>query len=192
VHNLSGMLVMEIKFMFEALSRVQPSRLQNLLEFSLSEYMPRKSKALITNLIKDVSSVKEPRLLVITGHLYFDYILEKMLDKEPHSLNKQQRESFHAKLEFLNTRSKFDHQTYNGLKAINKLRNSFAHNIFYDLTKWEPTTIPFVQIYNLRIPKRKDLLRTFNIVLLRLSFLAIFDALIQSNSWLYLEDIPKS
>jgi hypothetical protein len=184
--------MMEIKFMFEALSRVQPSRLQKLLEFSLSDYMPRKSKALATNLIKDVSSVTEPRLLVLTGHLYFDYVLEKMLDQEPHNLNKQQRESFHAKLEFLNARSTFNHQTYAGLKAINKLRNSFAHNIFYDLTKWDPTTIPFVQLYSLRVPKRKDLLRTFNIVLLRLSFLALFDASIQSNRWLYLEDIPKS
>ena len=183
---------MEIKFIFEALSRVQPTKLQKLLEFSLSDYMPRKSKALTTNMIKDVSSVKEPRLLVLIGHLYFDYILEKMLDKEPHSLNKHQRESFHAKLEFLNARSKFDHHIYIGLKEINKLRNSFAHNIFYDLTKWEPTTIPFVQLYNLQVPKRKDLLRTFNIVLLRLSFLALFDALIQSNRWLYLEDIPKS
>jgi hypothetical protein len=104
------MLMMEIKYIFEALSRVQPSRLQRLLEFSLSDYMPRKSKALTTNLIKDISSVKEPRLLVITGHLYFDYVLEKILDKEPHRLNKQQRESFHAKLEFLNARSKFDFQ----------------------------------------------------------------------------------
>lgn len=186
------MIIMEIKLIFEALSRVQPSRLQKILEFSLSDYMPRKSKALTTNLIKDVNSVKEPRLLVLTGHLYFDYILGKMLNKETHSLNKQQRESFHAKLEFLNACGKFDHQTYIGLKAINKLRNSFAHNIFYDITKWDSTTVPFVQHYNLRVPKRKDLLRIFNIVFLRLSFLALFDALIQSNRWLFLEDIPKS
>ena len=183
---------MEIKLMFEAFSRVQPSKLEQVLEFSLQDYLPRKSKALTTNLMKDITSVNEPRLLVLTGHLYFDYILEKMLDNESHSLNKQQRESFHAKLEFLNARNKFDHQTYMGLKVINKLRNSFAHDIFYDLTTWDPTSVPFVQQYNLRVPKRKDLLRTFNMVLLRLSFFAIFDALIQSNRWLFLEDIPKS
>jgi hypothetical protein len=115
-----------------------------------------------------------------------------MLDKESHNLNKQQRESFHAKLEFLNACNKFDFPTYICLKAINKLRNSFAHNIFYDLTKWDPKTVPFVQQYNLQVPKRRDLLRTFNMILLRLSFLALLDALIQSNRWLFLENIPKT
>jgi hypothetical protein len=183
---------MEIELMFEAFSRVKPTRLYTVLEFPFDDYLPRKSKALITNFIKKVNSEKEPRLLILTGHSYFDHMLEKMLDREPHGLNKQQRESFHAKLEFLNARRKFNIQTYSALKAINKLRNSFAHNAFYDLAKWDPTTIPFVQRYNLQIPIRKDLRRTFSIVLLRLSFLALFDALIQANRWLYLEDIPTS
>jgi len=183
---------MEIELMFEAFSRVKPTRLHTVLEFSFNDYLPRKSKALTTNLIKNINSQQEPRLLVLTGHSYFDHILEKMLDREPTSLNKQQRESFHAKLEFLNGRRKLDAQTYTGLKAINKLRNSFAHNVFYDLAKCDPTTIPFVQRYNLRIPLRKDLRHTFSIILLRLSFLALFDALIQANRWLYLEDIPTS
>jgi hypothetical protein len=160
-------------------------------EFPLGAFSPKKSIALTTNLIKDVNSVNEPRLLVLIGHLYFDYILGKMLDREPNNLTKRQKESFYAKLEFLNGRGKFDRHTYGCLTAINRLRNSFAHDIFYDLTKWNPTAIPYVERYQLRVPKRKGLLRAFNIIVLRLSFFALLDALIQHNRWLHLENVPK-
>jgi len=178
--------------MFQALREIPLPKLPKVLEFPLNTFSPKKSKALVTNLIKDVNSVNEPRLLVLIGHLYFDYILERMLDREPNNLTQRQKESFYAKLKSLNHHEKFDHQTYECLTAINRLRNSFAHNIFYDLTKWSPTAIPYVQQYKLRVPKRRDLLRAFNIIVLRLSFFALLDALTQQNRWLHLEDVPKS
>jgi hypothetical protein len=177
--------------MFQAFREVSSSSLPKVLEFPLHTFSPRNSKALTTNLVKDINSVNEPRLLVLTGHLYFDYILEKMLDRETNNLTPRQKESFYAKLEFLNDRGRFDSQTYQCLTAINKLRNSFAHDIFYDLAEWKPTVIPYVQRYYLRAPKRKSLLRAFNIILLRLSFFAMLDMLTQQNRWLYLEDVPK-
>src|SRR6185436_2817 len=106
-------------------------------------------------------------------------------------LTKHQRESFYTKLNFLNRRGKFGSETYHCLMAINRLRNSFAHNIFFDLTKWDPRTIPFVQRFRLRVPKRKDLLRAFDIVLIRLTFLALLGTILEQNRWLYLENIPK-
>ncbi len=178
--------------MFLAFREIQPSHLPEVLELPLNIFSPRKSKSLATNLIKDINSVNEPRLLVLVGHLYFDYILGKILDREPNNLSQKQKESFYAKLEFLNGRGKFDQQTYSCLTAINRLRNSFAHDIFYDITKWDPTIIPYVPHYGLRVPKRKSLLRAFSIMVLRLSFLALLDVLLQQYSWLYLEDVPKS
>jgi hypothetical protein len=178
--------------MFQALRGIPASNLPKVLEYPLNAFSPKKSKALTTNLVKDVNSVNEPRLLTLIGHLYFDHVLGKMLDREPNGLTQRQKESFYAKLEFLNGRGKFDGQTYECLTEINRLRNSFAHDIFYDLTKWNPTAIPYVQQYKLRVPKRKGLLRAFNLIVLRLSFFALLDVLTQQNRWLYLEDVPKS
>src|SRR5438552_6569192 len=178
--------------MFQALREIPVSNLPRVLEFPLHTFSPKKSRGLTTNLIKDVNSVNEPRLLVLIGHLYFDYILGKMLNREPNNLSQRQKESFYAKLEFLHGRGKFDGQTYECLTVINRLRNSFAHNIFYDLTKWDPTAVPYFQQYELRAPKSKRLLRAFNILVLRFSFFWLLDVLIQHNRWLHLEDIPKS
>ena len=178
--------------MFRALAALPPSRLPNLLKFPLHTFSPKKSRGLTSNLIKDVNSATEPRLLVLIGHLYFDYILGKMLDREQHTLSQKQQESFFAKLEFLNACGKFDPETYECLTVINRLRNSFAHNIFFDLTKWDPNVLPYVQRYDLRVPRRKSLLIAFDIVLLRLSFLALLEVLLKTNRWLYLEDVPRS
>ncbi|HEY9827229.1 MAG TPA: hypothetical protein V6D19_17465 [Stenomitos sp.] len=182
---------MEIEPLFNLLREIQFPNLIALQDTPLTSFLPRKSKGLTTNLLKDIFNVSEPMLVVIIGHLYFDYIFQRMLDREPHNLTKRQQESFYAKLEFLNMSGKFDSETYNCLLTINRLRNSFAHNVFYDITHWDPRTIPFVQKYSLRIPKQKKFLRAFDVVLLKLSFLAIFDVLLQQNQWLYLEDIPK-
>lgn len=177
--------------MFEALRELPPCELPKVLEFPLDIFSRRKPKGLSSNMLKDIGSANEPRLLVLTGHLYLDYILGKMLDREPNTLTQRQKESFYAKLEFLNTRGKFDRQTYLCLTSINKLRNSFAHDIFYDITRWNPIVIPYVQNYKLRVPKRKSLLRAFNIMVLKMSFFALLEVLFQQYRWLYLENVPK-
>ena len=93
---------MQIETIFEALRDIPISKVPSLQNFPFNTFLPRKSKALTTNLLKDIAIANEPRLLVITGHLYFDYILERILDRVPNSMTKRQRESFYAKLEFLN------------------------------------------------------------------------------------------
>lgn len=177
--------------LFSTLRDVPLTQLPLLLTHSYTELLPRSSKALLTNLFKDILSVKEPRLLVLTGHLYFDYILDRMVDKENHSLSSKQRESFYAKLEFLNKCSKFDCHTYSCLYSINRLRNNFAHNIFFDIVDWDATTIPYTSDYQLRIPKRRDLLRAFNIIVVRLTFFVLPESIIKQNKWLYLENVPR-
>lgn len=178
--------------LFEALREVPPTQLVGLLKFSYTRMMTKRSKIFINNLLKDVFATTEPRLLVISGHLYFDYILLRMLDREHHTLNKRQVESFHAKLEFLYKVGRFDSDTYNCLIAVNRLRNSFAHNIFYDLSNWDARSIPYVQRYDLSPPRRKHLLQVFNILVLRLSFMVEIMVLSDQNKWLYGENMPKS
>jgi hypothetical protein len=180
------------ELVFEALRDVPPTHLSEGLKVPYSKMVPKRSKNITKNLIKDVYTTNEPRLLVITGHLYFDYILSRMLEREQHNLSKRQSESFYAKLEFLNNLGRFDSDTYMCLTAINKLRNSFAHNIFYDLNAWDATAIPYVQRYTLTAPCRKDLLRIFNILVLRYAFLVEVVVLSTQHEWLYLERVPNA
>lgn len=180
-----------IEAMFQDLSKVPITDYPKLRDTLTIVNMPKNSKSLGNNLLKEIFSINESRLLVITGHLYFDYILEKMLDQEPNNFTVRQRESFHAKLEFLASRGKFDANTYQCLQAINRLRNMFAHNIFFDIVDWDPKLVPYTEQFNLKIPKRKHFLRAFNIVLLRMTFFAVYFILVDQNTWLYLEDVPK-
>ena len=60
------------------MARLKPT--DHLKEYvGLVDLLPHTSSALITNAVKDVMAIDEPRLLVITGHLYLDYILYRML-----------------------------------------------------------------------------------------------------------------
>jgi len=178
------------ELVFGTLRRIPLSKLPELLDVDYTASMPRRSKTLLRNLTKDVYSTKEPRLLVIIGHLYFDYVLRRMLEREPNPLTKRQSQSFHARLVFLNQRGKFDAETCECLREVNRLRNVFAHDIFYCIEKWDPTRIPYVPRFALRVPRRKDLLRAFNVIVLRATYFALFDALAEQHEWLSLEDVP--
>ena len=160
---------------FRDLGKITPSNYPKLLQRPYYPYypFPKKSKILSTNLLKDVNYTDEPRQLVMIGHLYFNYILQQMLNKESHNLSAWQQESFHAKADFLHRNGKLDEKTFASLVEINQLRNIFAHQLFYDLSCWSPANMPVVQEFNLNVPKRKSLLRAFNIVLLRLCFFSL-------------------
>lgn len=177
--------------LFGILKDVPLSDLPKLLEESYQDLFPKKSKTLITNLLKDISLTSEPRLLVIIGHLYFDYILEKILEREAIPLSQRKRESFYAKLEIIYKRELLEDSTYESLRAINQLRNRFAHDIFFDIVHWDAKTIPYVSYYQLRIPKRRDLLRAFNIAVVKLTFFALPQSLINQHRWLNLHDVPS-
>lgn len=178
--------------LFEILSSIPLRELPKCTNTNLiADFMPQKSQLIIRNLLKDIYSTEEPRLLVIIGHLYFDNLLFKMLDRETHTLNQRQQESFYSKLEFLNGLGKFDNETYITLTAINRLRNRFAHDIFHKIDDWDPTLIPYTQKYNLKIPKQKALLIAFNILLLRMTFFSLVINLSDQHRWLYWEKVPS-
>ena len=143
------------------------------------------------NFYRDVFSISEHRLLVITGHLYLDYILEKMLEKANLELSEKQKQSFHIKVDKLNKSNMFDSETLISLIEINRLRNLLAHNIFYEISDWDPNRLPYAAKFNIKIPKRKYLLKAFNITYLRVSFFALIVVLSNQHKWLYLEDNPR-
>lgn len=177
---------------FDVLRQVPISELPKLRGGrKLREFLPKSTVYLIQHAISDVFSTDEPRLLSITAHLHLDYVLGLIVDNEKRSLNRHQRESFHAKLQFLNGRGSFHHDVYTCLVEINRLRNSFAHNMFFDISRWNPAAIPYVQKHNLTIPKRKDLLRVFCVLVLRTTFLVVLEEVVQGHNWLMFEYLPS-
>ncbi|MEA5447054.1 hypothetical protein VB780_00625 [Leptolyngbya sp. CCNP1308] len=182
---------MQADDLFRILKSVALPELPSLVETQVQDFLPKQSKSLTTNLIKDVVAVSEPRLLVITGHLYFDYILGRIIQEESIELSKKEFESFSRKLNAIHKKGALDTNFFESLQAINGLRNKFSHDIFFDISSWDPSCIPYVGKHDLRIPRRKYLLRAFNIVVVRLTFFTLALEMPEQKRWLFLEDIPK-
>jgi hypothetical protein len=177
--------------LFEGLKAIGSRQLPALLEGPFTTFLPKNSKALGTNFIKDVYSIAEPRILVITGHLYLDYVLNRIVAKELASTKRSSRASFHENLSALNAANKLDIDTFQALSAVNGLRNRFAHNLFFDVSEWDPTAIPYVNEFRLRVPQRHYLRQAFAILLLRFTFLVLLSELSQKYRWIYLENVRR-
>lgn len=157
----------------------------------INNFFPRKSKSLSRNFWKDVVEITEPRLLVITGHLYLDYILERYLANKINVTNdkKIQYMGFKRKLEQVDKHNELDDKLYKTLVALNNLRNRFSHDIFYRIEKWEAEEIPYISENKIQKPKRKNLLINFNICILKITFLATLIVLTENEKWIHLENM---
>src|SRR5438132_3867018 len=67
----------------------------------IAAYFPKNSRSLATNLRKDLFNIQEPRLLVITAHLYFDYILNRALERESPLSSRMNKSTFATRLQEL-------------------------------------------------------------------------------------------
>ena len=101
---------------------------------------PRKGKIIINEdkevredykrLFKEIDSIKEKRNKIITLHLYIEKAMDRIVSL---ILGKHEKMKFYKKIEFLEKRGFIDNnQSYN-LKAINKLRNDYAHILEIEL-----------------------------------------------------------
>lgn len=182
--------------LFVKLSVIPPSKFTSeLLQTSIAQFLPHKSIRVMTNAIKDIFMTNEPRLLVLLGHLYLDYALEKVLIYQGVQLNRQQMESFFRKVESLKKLNLFHPEVINGLEVINKLRNQFAHNIFFNLTDWDPNTMPYVVKHKLKPPKAKHFRMVFILLILKFSFLTLLETLSwhsKHSAFGYLPNTPTS
>jgi len=165
--------------------------LPSLLKMPLGSFLPNRSVSFGTNFIKDIHSTTEPRILIITGHLYLDYLISRMANKEIAARAMHSRSSFRDKLDALNVAGKLDITSFQALSAVNTLRNRFAHDLFYDLADWNPTALPYIAEFGLRIPKRRHLRIAFSVIVIRLTLFVLLIELSKKYRWLHLEDVPR-
>ncbi|MEZ8034342.1 hypothetical protein [Vibrio crassostreae] len=164
---------------------------KEFLKQDISTFFPQSSKIFTKNLLKDIHSTVEPMQLVIIGHLYFDYFLLRALEESGINSNDRRYQSFKAKLNKSQELELLTQLQYEFLDEINKLRNRFAHDVFFDITSWDPTTLPLVRNYSLVVPKRKDLLVSFIVTHIRFGFFLTCMEAGGKNEWLALENVPK-
>ncbi len=85
---------------------------------------------LMVQLTNDIANATSPRVLVPILHLYldhvFDLVLQRHWDKSPSVIN--DRSSYLQKLYLLYARNLIPDEKYESLKAINNIRNKFAHS----------------------------------------------------------------
>jgi hypothetical protein len=99
----------------------------------------KQRRALSTMLIADTWRISEPRLLVITGHLYFEYILNLLLQRKGLRVR---RDTFGAKLQYAEQNRLLSPIFVASLRSLNQLRNNYAHELFFDIAAWDPFRDP--------------------------------------------------
>lgn len=184
-----------LESLFPPLRNVRMSQWPRLVQWPLADRMPRQSSRVSVKAFRDVCSLEEPRLLTITAHLYLDYAMAKVLAYHEVVLSKRQRESFSAKLVTLRELRTVDRTTLGALVALNRLRNAFAHDVFYDIVLWDPATVPYVVKHQLAVPRRRALRRAFAIMIIRLSFMVLLERLgdcVEDGTFGYMPRVPRS
>lgn len=153
--------------------------------------MPKKSKILSRNIKKRVFESKDSMNIVIVIHLYFERMLNEILDKELKDYSNLQKEglfnSFYKKIIFLKTQCLINNDIANDLIVFNKLRNKFAHKLNYELCEFDFFEFTcFKSNKNQLIVKRKADRNIFNRILIKHFFIWIEYQMLQQHSILFL------
>jgi len=85
---------------------------------------------MMQELTNDIGPSKSPRILVPLLHLYLERVFELVLEKhweKSHSVVGE-RSGYLEKVKLLYARNLIDDDRYKSLKAINNIRNAFAHS----------------------------------------------------------------
>jgi hypothetical protein len=156
----------------------------------LADLLPRHSKSLTTNLIKDLFSLEDPLLLVLTVHLYFDRIVA-LACRHAGLSRRVQTSTFANRLDKLQQLGPLPSSLALSLRALNRLRNAFAHNLLFDLADWDPRSFTFVGTAYKREPKRRASRRQKHLLIFRIAAFDLLDDLHHHWHWLCLEDLPR-
>jgi hypothetical protein len=157
----------------------------------LADFFPRHSTSLTRNLTKSLFSIEDPLLLVLTVHLYFDHTL--LVACRRAGLSRRTQNSFFAnRLSELERHGHVPAQIAASMRVLNRLRNSFAHDLLFDMASWDPRSFAFIGAAYRREPKRRPARAQKHLLLFRIAVLALLYDLHHHWSWLYLEGLPQT
>jgi len=136
--------------------------------------LPKKSKVLVTNLIKSLFSIDEPLHLVLVMHLYSEVMLDAIIRKKMTNSKEILEYSYFQKIQVLHALGTIDSTLENDLKTLNRLRNNFVHELHYDIAEFDLTKFSDMKgIYKKKNYKRKSEKKMLNLLLLKFEIMLI-------------------
>ena len=130
---------------------IKESKLDDYIIF-LKQFLPNKTKIMGRAFLKDITEIEDHRLLILMSHLYFENFIEEIIKKRLNYSSRTLNLSFFNKLEILYASKIFDDFFYSELRFINNLRNSYAHNLSFDILDYNFDKSP--RLKNLKILKK--------------------------------------
>ena len=94
---------------------------------------------------------QEPLGLVIKGLLFIEHFLGVIIKnklKYPDIILKNSNFTFSMKLDILRSHNYLDDKQYNDIKHITRLRNKYAHNLYYDLKNFDVSVFSYCEDYH--------------------------------------------
>jgi len=105
------------------------------------KYLKTSKKELLgSELLRRIYQLREPSAIVITGHLFIEVFLNKIIEiKFPYSylILDNRGFTFNLKLEILKAKNYLDDWLYFDIKHLNSLRNKYAHSLLYDIADFD-------------------------------------------------------
>lgn len=91
-----------------------------------------KSERTVEEFVKQLNTIKEPISAVVTIHLYTEYWLDVIIKNKTKTPSKILNWSYASKLQVVYNIDLITEELYLNLIKLNKLRNTCAHNLYYD------------------------------------------------------------
>ena len=171
---------------------IKEYKLDNYIIF-LKQFLPNKTKIMGRALLKDIIEIEDHRLLILISHLYFENFIEEIIKKRLNYSSRTLKLSFSHKLEILYASKIFDDFYYSELGFINNLRNSYAHNLSFDILDYNFDKSP--RLKSLKILKKyrsKRAKRKLYNFIIRIYLTYILFALSDNFREIYLLDSMKN
>lgn len=122
--------------------------------------------------LRKIYDETDPLSLVVKAHLFIENFLDEIIRKKFRNsqviLNKQDF-TFSLKLDVLKSKNYLDEKLYSDILLLNRLRNKFAHNLFYDLADFDISKFYYCdELYGRVKTNTREAKRVLNLHMLRL------------------------
>ena len=100
--------------------------------------------------------------------------------------------TFSMKLDILRANNYLDENRYNDIKHINRLRNKFAHNLYYDLSNFDVSVFSYCEDYPKYVkPKTKKAKIYANMYIIKHVFFYLLKKLMSRYSFIADIEVPQ-
>ena len=154
------------------------------------QFLPKKTRVLTTNILKDIYRINDPRLLILIMHLYMENVVNGIIRENLKTPDKILDYRFYQKVQILQTSGIIENKISEDLLILNQLRNKYAHNLYFDAASIDVSKFSdMADVYSLKNYKRKSEKRLLNLFLLKLEMMFLITGISEKHRSVYLMNI---